>query len=59
MVFTGLLAQGMTEDLSGETLVKTEEILQEYKTLTKEDILACLMFARDALENTTFAPLSV
>ena len=45
----GLLAQGMT----------TEEILDEYNKLTKEDILACLTFAHDTLENTTFAPLSI
>ncbi len=45
----GLLAQGMT----------TEDIMQEYKNLTKEDILACLTFARNTLENTTFAPLSI
>lgn len=45
----GLLAQGMT----------TEEIVQEYKKLTKEDILACLLFARDALADTTFALLSI
>lgn len=32
----GLLVQGMT----------VEEILQEYNKLTKEDILACLAFAR-------------
>ncbi len=43
----GLLAQGMT----------MEEIMQEYSNLTKEDIFACLTFARDALEDTTFAPL--
>lgn len=45
----GLLAQGMT----------TEEIMQEYKKLAKEDILACLLFARDALADTTFVPLSI
>jgi len=45
----GLLAQGMT----------LEEILQEYNKLTREDILACLSFAHDALASTTFAPLSV
>lgn len=44
-----LLAQGMS----------TEEIIQEYKNLNKEDILACLTFARNALANTTFVPLSV
>ena len=45
----GLLAQGMT----------TEEIMQEYKGLNKDDILACLIFARNALADTTFAPLAV
>ena len=45
----GLLAQGMS----------TEEIIEKYATLTKEDILACLLFARDALASTTFVPLSV
>jgi uncharacterized protein (DUF433 family) len=45
----GLLAQGMT----------TQEILQEYTKLTKEDILACLTFAHNALADTTFAPLSL
>lgn len=45
----GLLAQGMT----------IQEILQEYNKLTQEDILACLTFAHNALENTTFAPLNV
>lgn len=44
----GLLAQGTT----------TDEILKEYNKLTKQDILACLTFARDALD-TTFAPLSI
>ena len=45
----GLLAHGATMD----------EILQEYEELTREDILACLLFATEALENTTFVPLSV
>ena len=44
-----LLAQGMT----------TQEIVQEYNKLTKEDIFACLAFARDTLADTTFAPLSM
>ncbi len=44
----GLLAQGMT----------TQEIMHEYKNLVKEDIFACLAFARDALADATFAPLS-
>jgi uncharacterized protein (DUF433 family) len=45
----GLLAHGATVD----------EILQEYEGLTREDILACLLFATEALENTTFVPLNV
>ena len=42
-----LLAHGATID----------EILQEYKGLTKEDILACLLYAAETLEKTTFMPL--
>jgi uncharacterized protein (DUF433 family) len=45
----GLLAHGATMD----------EILQEYEGLTREDILACLLFATEALENTAFVPLTV
>ena len=45
----GLLAHGATMD----------EILQEYEGLTREDILACLLFAMEALENTAFVPLTV
>ena len=37
-----LLAHGATID----------EILQEYKGLTKEDILACLLYASETLEDT-------
>ena len=44
-----LLAQGMT----------AEEITEEYKNLTKDDIFACLTFATETLENTTFTPLSI
>lgn len=36
-----------------------EEILQEYENLTKEDIRACLLFARKSLEDTEFMPLAV
>jgi uncharacterized protein (DUF433 family) len=43
----GLLAHGSTVD----------EILTEYPGLTREDISACLLFATEALEDTTFAPL--
>lgn len=44
----GLLAQGATED----------EILEEYDGVTRDDILACLLFASEALESTSFVPLS-
>jgi len=44
----GVLADGTDVD----------EILQEYEGLTKEDILACLLFASEALESTTFVPLT-
>ncbi len=44
-----LLAHGATVD----------EILQEYKGLTHEDIQACILFAAKALENTEFMPLVV
>jgi uncharacterized protein (DUF433 family) len=42
-----LLARGAT----------IEEILQEYKGLTHEDIQACILFATKALESTVFMPL--
>jgi len=45
----GQLAHGATMD----------EILQEYEGLTREDILACILFAKAALETTTFTPLSL
>ncbi|MFQ6014368.1 MAG: DUF433 domain-containing protein [Anaerolineae bacterium] len=45
----GLLAHGAT----------IEEILQEYKGLTEEDIQACLLFAMESLESTVFMPLTV
>ena len=32
-------------------------IIQEYKELTREDILACLLYASETLESTTFMPL--
>jgi uncharacterized protein (DUF433 family) len=34
-----------------------EEILQEYKDLTYEDIRACILFATKALESMVFMPL--
>lgn len=42
-----LLAHGTT----------TAEILDEYKTLTLEDIHACLLFARESLNRSEFMPL--
>lgn len=42
-----LLAHGMTID----------EILQEYEGLSREDILACLLYASETLDDTTFMPL--
>ena len=44
----GLLAHGAS----------MEEILDEYKGLTKEDIKACLLFATKSLEDITFMPLT-
>jgi uncharacterized protein (DUF433 family) len=43
-----LLAQGET----------TEEIVEEYEGLVKEDIYACLLFAAQSLENISFMPLT-
>ncbi len=42
-----LLAHGATEN----------EILNEYKGLTIEDIQACFLFATKSLKNTEFMPL--
>ncbi len=42
-----LLAHGATVD----------EILSEYTELTREDVLACLLYASEVLESTTFVPL--
>jgi len=44
-----LLAHGATEN----------EILNEYKGLTIEDIHACFLFATNYLKNTDFMPLMV
>jgi uncharacterized protein (DUF433 family) len=37
----------------------TQEILDEYKGITVEDVQACILFASKALENTAFMPLIV
>ena len=44
----GLLAHGST----------AQEILEEYKGLTNEDVQACLLFAGRSLERSTFVPLA-
>ncbi len=44
-----LLAHGAT----------TQEILKEYPSLKKEDIQACLIFAKKSLSDTSFMPLTV
>lgn len=43
-----LLAHGAT----------VSEIVEEYEGLTPEDIRACLLFAANALANTSFMPLA-
>lgn len=44
-----LLAHGAT----------TEEVIEEYEGLTREDIQACLLFAAKSLGSTDFMPLTV
>ena len=44
----GLLAQGASE----------QEILSEYHGLTREDLQACLLFAKNALADSSFMPLA-
>ncbi len=45
----GLLAQGWSEN----------DILQNYPGLTREDILACLSYAREVLQDERVYPLAV
>jgi uncharacterized protein (DUF433 family) len=35
-----------------------EEILQEYNGLKKEDIMACLIYASEAIDHSTILPLA-
>ena len=35
-----------------------EEILEEYDGLTKEDIMACLIYASEAIDHSTILPLA-
>ncbi|HON39662.1 MAG TPA: DUF433 domain-containing protein [Desulfomonilia bacterium] len=44
-----LLAHGSTED----------DIINDYKGLTHDDIRACILFAMKSLENTEFMPLVI
>ena len=43
-------------DLLGEGMTY-EEIMQEHTRLTKEDILACILFAREVVVDSTYMPL--
>lgn len=45
----GLLAQGWSEN----------DILQNYPGLTREDILACLSYAREVLQDERVYPMAV
>ena len=45
----GLLAQGSSEN----------DILQNYPGLTREDILACLGYAREVLQDERVYPLAI
>ena len=52
---TRLSVQNILKKLSGgETF---DDIIEEYKGLTKEDILACLLFATEALEQINYYPI--
>jgi len=42
-------------DLLGEAMT-IEEIMREYTQLKKEDILACILFAREMLADITYTP---
>ena len=35
-----------------------ENITEEYKSLTKEDIIACLLYASESIDHPTFLPLN-
>ena len=37
----------------------TQEIINEYKGLTLDDIQACILFASKTMENTAFMPLTM
>jgi uncharacterized protein (DUF433 family) len=43
-------------DLLGEGM-SIEEVIQEHTQLKKEDVLACILFARQLLADITYSPL--
>ncbi len=51
---TRLTVQYILNLLAHEATI--DEILSEYEGLTREDVLACLLYASETLENTTFMP---
>ncbi len=51
---TRLTVQFILNLLAHEATI--DEILSEYEGLTKEDVLACLLYASETLESTTFMP---
>ncbi len=36
----------------------SDELVQQYDGLTRDDVAACLLFASEALANTSFVPLA-
>ena len=45
-------------DLLGEGMAY-ELIIEEYSQLKKEDILACILFAREVIVDSTYTPLFI
>jgi len=52
---TRLTVQFILNLLANDAEIK--EIIKEYPNLVKDDILACLVYASETLENTTFMPI--
>ena len=52
---TRLTVQFILNLLANDAEIK--EILEEYSNITREDILACLFYASETIENTTFMPM--
>ena len=51
---TGLTVQSVLDLLAKGK--KPEEVLDKYEKLTYEDIQACLLFARETMNNLTLVP---